>query len=259
MLKRIRIAVLIYMLLFVAAGSYLATKRSTDWDRTLWVDVYAAAADGTAATQDYVAEIDATRFETLELFFAREARRLGVALESPFRFNLAAAPAEPPPALPDDPGLLDAVLYSLSMRLLVAKLNWSSERPTPDIVLLVSYHDPSVTGLIERSGALRKGMIASANVFADARMAGSNLVVIAHEILHTLGATDKYDPRTSLPKYPDGYAEPDRAPRLPQVKAELMGGRIPLGPREAAVPSSLHEVVIGPATAAEIGWRPPAP
>jgi hypothetical protein len=77
--------------------------------------------------------------------------------------------------------------------------------------------------------------------------------VIAHELLHTLGATDKYG-NDNLPRLPDGYAEPDRQPLYPQTFAELMGGRIPVTASEAEIPESLQQVVIGPLSAAEIGW-----
>ena len=78
--------------------------------------------------------------------------------------------------------------------------------------------------------------------------------MIAHELLHTLGATDKYDLQTNQPCFPHGFAEPDREPRYPQALAELMGGRIPISSDEAQTPESLRQVVVGPATAAEIGW-----
>ena len=88
---------------------------------------------------------------------------------------------------------------------------------------------------------------------------GPNRVVVAHELLHTLGATDKYDPATNRPIYPSGYAQPRRTPRLPQTKAELMGGRLPISEHDARIPAGLHEVVIGPDTAYEIGWLAGAP
>jgi len=40
-------------------------------------------------------------------------------------------------------------------------------------------------------------------------------VVIAHELLHTVGATDKYDPATNESSLPEGYAEPDKIPLFP--------------------------------------------
>jgi hypothetical protein len=90
--------------------------------------------------------------------------------------------------------------------------------------------------------------------FADREMRGSNNVVIAHEILHTLGATDKYNVATLAPLYPMGYAEPYRAPRWPQEFAEIMAGRIPVSAQDFEMPVSLDEVLVGDATAAEIHW-----
>ena len=85
-------------------------------------------------------------------------------------------------------------------------------------------------------------------------MAPQNNMVMLHELLHTLGATDKYDLRTDQPLYPDGYAQPELQPRLPQKKAEIMAGRIPLSEHHAEMPERLADVVIGPKTAREIGW-----
>jgi hypothetical protein len=85
-------------------------------------------------------------------------------------------------------------------------------------------------------------------------MSGSNNVVIAHEILHTLGASDKYDPATLAPLYPSGYAEPARVPRYPQPFAEIMAGRRAVSAGESVMPESLDEVIVGQATALEIRW-----
>lgn len=85
-------------------------------------------------------------------------------------------------------------------------------------------------------------------------MAKQNNVVIAHEFLHTLGATDKYDPATNQPLFPDGYANPTLDPLLPQQFAEIMAGRTPLSRNEAETPASLDDAVIGTKTAQEINW-----
>jgi hypothetical protein len=77
-------------------------------------------------------------------------------------------------------------------------------------------------------------------------------VIIAHEFLHTLGATDKYDPATGMPEFPLGFSEPERKPRFPQRFAEIMGGRIPVADNDAVIPSSLKYVTIGATTAREI-------
>jgi hypothetical protein len=85
-------------------------------------------------------------------------------------------------------------------------------------------------------------------------MRGGNAIVIAHEIMHTLGASDKYDFATDLPLVPSGLGDRERVPRFPQPTAELMAGRRALSPDEAQMPDSLDEVVVGPETALEIRW-----
>ncbi len=82
-------------------------------------------------------------------------------------------------------------------------------------------------------------------------------MVIAHELLHTFGASDKYDLATLQPIYPAGYAEPALRPRLPQSKAEIMGGRTPVDELNAEIPASLADTVIGAETAQEIGLLRP--
>jgi len=95
-------------------------------------------------------------------------------------------------------------------------------------------------------------MIGIVNAYAGRREASFNNVIIAHEFLHTLGATDKYDPENGLPSFPLGFAEPERNPRYPQRFAEIMGGRIPLADDDAVIPDDLKKVVIGRQTAEEI-------
>ena len=72
--------------------------------------------------------------------------------------------------------------------------------------------------------------------------------------MHTVGATDKYDLATNEPLHPDGYAEPDKDPLLPQTFAEIMAGRIPSSTTQSEMPSSLDKVLIGTKTAREINW-----
>ena len=97
-------------------------------------------------------------------------------------------------------------------------------------------------------------MIGVVNAYAGRSMAQRNNVVIAHEFLHTVGASDKYDMVNNQPNYPDGYAEPDRTPLYPQRKAEIMGGRIPLSRHDAVMPPSVAKSSIGNRTAQEINW-----
>jgi hypothetical protein len=101
---------------------------------------------------------------------------------------------------------------------------------------------------------LTKGLIGVVYAFAAPEMSGANDVVIAHELLHTVGASDKYDFTNDAPRFPNGYGDPVQDPLYPQLTAELMAGRRMLARDKWEQAQSLDEVVIGPATALEIRW-----
>jgi hypothetical protein len=135
-----------------------------------------------------------------------------------------------------------------------AWVNAAFDGPKPHVRVFVLYHDPDRVTRLSHSLGLQKGLIGVVNAFASDAQTPQNDVVIAHEMLHTLGATDKYDPRTNQPAFPDGYADPQRQPRLPQEFAEVMAGRTPVTEDRAEMPDSLDRVLIGGKTAREINW-----
>jgi hypothetical protein len=253
MFKKIRVAILLSILLFVALGEFLAQRRSTDWHDTLWVDVYLVNGDHLDSTQRYVDSIDAKEFAGVAEFFAAEAKRYGIKIEQPFRLNVVGEYHGDVPTPGAHPSLLGTMWWSLEMRWLALELDWQSSGPRPDIVAFAIYHQPDDSAVLDSTG-LRKGLIAVTNLFASRDERGSNQVVLAHELLHTLGATDKYSLASNLPQFPDGFADPTLKPLVPQKKAELMAGRIPLDAEHAEMPESLHSVVVGRLTAQEIGW-----
>lgn len=79
-----------------------------------------------------------------------------------------------------------------------------------------------------------------------------NVAEIAHELMHTFGAKDKYDGRATV--FPGGYAEPFKSPLLPQRFAEVMAGEIPLSPNRLRPVRGLDELRVGHETALEMGW-----
>jgi hypothetical protein len=252
MLKTVRIAILLFILFMVAVGSWLTQLRSTDWNNSLWVKIYPINADGSEASDSYIAGLAVDAFEGIEEFLAREVRRYGHALERPVRIELGQPVSEQPPAVDDAGSMLDIALWSLRMRWWVAGVAGEQDRIDPDVRIFVRYHSPQRTLALDNSVGLQKGMFGIVNAYSSRRHQGRNNVVIAHEFLHTLGATDKYDPVTAMPLAPHGFAEPDRSPLYPQTQAELMGGRIPVSSDTAEVPVSLRHVIIGPLTAREI-------
>ena len=255
MRKHLRYLILLLILLFVAVNEALNRFRSTDWDNALLVHLYALNGDSRAATDHYIDSLRTENFASIEDFVNREARRYGLgldAIEVDYMGRLQSHPPQPP----SGHSVLENIWWSLRFR---AWSTWRSLRSDGyggDIELFVSYYDTATTEALRHSVGLQGGLIGIINAFADPAYRGSNQVVITHELMHTLGATDKYA-ADNMPRHPDGFAEPYRDPLYPQVGAEIMGGRIPLSMREARMPRSLAEVVIGPFTAAEINWPLP--
>lgn len=252
MWRRLRIAVLLLILAFVALNTYFDRVYSTDWDNPLRVAVFPSNADSSAVSERYIRQLSADSFADIEAFFEQEAQEYGLQMERPIRLTLAPPLSQAPPALAPDPNALAAAWWSLRTRFWAWRVD--PPGPAPDIKLFVLYHDPAITRAVPHSLGMQKGLFAVVHVFADAGMQGSNDAVLAHELLHTLGATDKYDLRTNQPLQPDGYAEPDRDPLYPQSFAELMGGRIPQSSTQSTMPESLQQVIIGASTAREIAW-----
>ena len=79
------------------------------------------------------------------------------------------------------------------------------------------------------------------------------LQVIGHELLHTVGASDKYDGNGHALE-PDGLPDPERVPRHPQIHAEWMAGEVATAPGRGRLPGSIDELRVGATTAREIGW-----
>ena len=252
MFKAIRITVLLLVLFFVSVSTWLTRARSTDWNDSLWVKVYPINGDGNDEVDRYIASLKVSDFENIETFVAREIEKYGRNLERPVRMELGRTIGAQPPSLTNAPSVPAIMLWSLKMRWWAGKVTGDQDDPAPDVRIFVRYYAPRGGTMLENSVGIQKGMVGIVNAYADRRQSESNNVVIAHEFLHTLGATDKYDPATAQPLYPSGYAEPDRAPLLPQRYAEIMGGRIARTEDDAIIPKSLRYVVIGPETAKEI-------
>jgi hypothetical protein len=253
-LGTIRLALLLAVLGFVALGAWLDRSRSTDWDAALRVTVYPLAADADAATRDYVTGLRDEDFDAVEVFLAEEATRYGVALEQPVRLRVSRAAPQLPPLPSADAGPFGIAAWSLRLRWWAWRVAANDPLPPPDVQVFALYYAPDGRGAVPDSLGLSTGLMAIAHLFGDADGGGSNDVVLVHELLHTLGASDKYDPATLLPSVPDGLGDPEQSPRFPQEYAEIMAGRIAESARSATIPDDLSLVIVGPATAREIGW-----
>jgi hypothetical protein len=145
------------------------------------------------------------------------------------------------------------MVWSLRLRYWVWRVSRHAREPE-DVRVFVLFHDPAITPTVPHSLGLAQGLIGVVYAFAAPTMDGENNIVIAHELLHTVGATDKYDAVNDAPRFPDGFGDPQQEPLFPQRYAELMAGRRMLDAARWEQATSLDEVLIGRATALEIRW-----
>jgi hypothetical protein len=251
--RNLRILVLLLVLLFVSARTWEQHYLSTRWVDPLYVAIYPIVADASPVTARYVASLDARRYAPIDRFFAREAARYRVAVATPVETRLRAPPAAHPPERAPGAGVFATAAWSLRLRFWAWRVGLHDKSPE-DVQMFVLYRDPALTPTVPHSLGLEKGLIGVVYAFADPRMDGANDVIIAHELMHTLGATDKYDAADDAPRFPDGYGDPRQVPLYPQRTAELMAGRRMIAPDRWVEVGSLDEVVIGPASAREIRW-----
>lgn len=252
MWRKLRIVILLLILATVIQQLWL-DKADLDWKRNFYVAVYPVNADGSANVSAYLRTLTTEDFEPVAEYFAEEGAQYKLGLRRPIELQLGAQVDEKPPAPPSNASALSAIIWSLKFRAF-AWANSPKVNVKPDIRMYLLYHDPASHPALSHSTALNKGRIGRVNMFADNDHHKQNLVILAHELLHTLNATDKYDLSTTLPIYPEGYAEPEKTPLHPQAFAELMGGRIPRSETSAEIPNSLKHTLIGDITAREIGW-----
>jgi hypothetical protein len=249
----IRIAVLLLVLINVAIGSWLTRVRTTSWAHPLRVMVFPINADNSPATAAYIAGLDRESFQPIAQFIRDEAKRYGLAQSAPADLYLGPQIHSLPPEPPYGGNQVEIALWSLQLRFWAWR-EADYDGPRPHVRMFVAYHDPERVSRVAHSLGLQKGLIGVVHAFASTGQADQNKVIIAHELLHTVGATDKYEPGSNQPLYPDGYADPAQEPLLPQRFAEIMGGRIPLSATDAKIPESLDEVLVGAVTAREINW-----
>jgi hypothetical protein len=249
-----RIVLLLSVLFVIVVGTWMTERRLAEWERPILVTVYPIAADGSAVSRQFVEEMDASYFDDINRFFAREARPYGFTVTPAFRFQVSEPLDELPPPIP---GLFETVpiaIWSLKMRWWAWMRDWRDGLVSGDIQMFLLFQDAERDGEVNISVGMRKGRYGIVKAYADPELRNRNLIIFTHEMLHVLGATDKYVLSTREPVFPEGYADPRQNPLFPQTRAEIMGGRIPLSATRSTVPESLAQCRIGQVTAEEIGF-----
>lgn len=252
MFRKFRILILLLVLATVGLSAWRANTRLTTWADTVHVAIFPIAADDSPVTAHFISTLNNESFAEIGQWLQGESDKHGRSVLQPVAIRVAPPVKEQPPSPVSQRSTLDTILWSLKLRWWAAQHD-RIDGPKPQVRLFVLFHDPERKAAVPHSTGLSKGQLGVIHAFASRRQHRQNAVVIAHELLHTFGASDKYDLGTLQPIYPQGYAEPERAPRLPQNLAEIMGGRTPIDEQHADIPDSLADTVIGPETAREIG------
>lgn len=249
--RRLRILILLGVLAAAIGLTWLEQTMVRGWGAPLDVAVIPINGDGSEEATETIRALQASDFADINAFIERETARYGVKQSPAMQLSLLPELHEQPPAPPRDGSVLKTVWWSLNLRWWVYRQSGEWLPQLGRIKLFVLYHAPQDGVALAHSLGIQKGLIGVVHAFADARQASQNNIVIAHELLHTLGATDKYDAE-GRPVYPQGYAEPELPPQMPRREAEIMAGRLVNAAGRLVMPPSLEQCVIGPMTAHEI-------
>ncbi len=221
------------------------------WHEPLDVVVYPINGDSTLETHNYIQSLTHDHFAEIDQWMSREAKRFDLGQPQPLRTRLGEQVKSHPPLLPENESILAIVWWGLKIRWWVWRNTPDSESNLRRVRVFVSYS--SEDSQLPHSVGLQKGLIGVVHAFSLDSQTSQNNIVIAHEILHTVGATDKYG-FGGQPIFPIGYANASRTPLHPQRYAEIMAGRIPTSSYSAYMASSLKSTRLNRLTAREIAW-----
>jgi hypothetical protein len=251
--RAIRILFLLLLLSAVAGMTYWESMVVRNWLRPLQVTIYPVNGDGTAEVDAYISGLKQDHFQEIGRFIETQSERYRGKDLPPVNIRLGKEIRTPPPAPPTGrSSALSAILWSLGLRHYAFEHTpfWGS---LGTVRLFVVYHRGVDGEALQHSLGLHKGLVGVVHAFAQDRQNAQNNVVIAHELFHALGASDKYD-AANQPIYPEGFGDRGDGPRYPQHAAEIMAGRIAIRPDVARIPAGLEECVVGYKTAWEINW-----
>lgn len=252
--RGIRITFFLCLLFVIFGYSTFQKKLSREWDNPLELKMYLINAEQSKETEAYIESLTEKNFERVHYFLRQEARKYHINTNKLLNIEILPPPEVLPPALPESKTGINVLIWSLKLRYWAFKYLPTVDLNVARIDMFAFYYEPKPGRALSESTGIQEGLIGIANLFGSKNQEEQNNIVIVHELLHTLGATDKYSLYDSLPIFPEGYANSRQQPLYPQLYAEIMAGRIPLSQTEAKIPTNLFFCRIGEKTATEINW-----
>ena len=273
--RRLRQGALLLVLVVVALWGYInyqADHRTFAWDKKISVAVVALLDGGgkqsqkdawfvqrflsrAAPPRDNLREVETWIQKEFARHTGDDRQILDVVVRGPLRLRV------PPPLLP---GSNDSFLVRWQgTRRFLSYFNEVYQRDELllgkyDLTLFIyfyNYSDKKSRELFAEFDSVASRRSGLGIVFCPIsnRHLGYSCAIVAHELCHTLGASDKYDGSVSV--YPDGFAEPDRRPLYPQRKAEIMSLGLPVKAGKDEPVRHLRNCIVGTKTAREVNWR----
>jgi len=258
----LRVAVLLSVLGAVLLYAYHDVRERhlrTDWRRTLTVSLVVVPE---GPLDEEATKALEQRSVALEARLAREMARYRQG-PPPFDLLVTVMPyglAPAPPRPPDDPeDWWGTIVFNVQLTSWVDDVDevagLGGATFDASVYLVAEDANGRSTLTVEGTGQ-QGGRIGVVKVDLAEEMVDTTLFVVAHELFHILGASDKYD-ATGEPLRPEGLADPDQEPLYPQRHAEVMARHRAVSPDQSVVPEHLDELAVGPATAREIRWLEP--
>lgn len=252
---------ILLIVIVVAARIYYHDNKKFDWDRTYNVALIEVAYGSKESTRTLSSNGKEILQQSLEKWFESEAKRVYNSQIKPFRFEIL-GPAfneKTPPTLPTENDSLWTRYKQTSAFIKFFNDRFAQTGANPDNfdIKLYLYIYPADKGLDydkQHSVGTTRGRFGVVFLPIGKQSAGRTTCLIAHEILHTVGASDKYD-GSRLTVYPDGYFFP--AQRYPQQFAEIMALATPIDIGREKDADNLDTSRVGNKTAEEIGWKNP--
>ncbi|MEM8843971.1 MAG: hypothetical protein AAGB35_02915 [Pseudomonadota bacterium] len=255
--RNFRILFLLAILGVVAFSAKNQQLVTQGWYKPLDIVVYPINPNNSLIVQQYIDSLNNYSFQEIDKFVSRESKKYNIITSRPTRTRLGQTLTElPPTAPPPGSNILTNAFWSLKLRFWI----WQHAPDEADddflVRMFVLYHDPKKFGKLEHSVGLQKGLVGIVNAYGVKSQASQNNMVIVHEFFHTVGASDKYG-ANGHPVIPNGLGDPNKSPRYPQSKAEIMAGRKAISANTSKMPTSFKEMIVGEKTAQEIGWLNP--
>jgi hypothetical protein len=248
--------IILLLSIFIALAFYTKTQKlkSRSWAQPLQVVIFPINGDDSPVVEEYINQLDSVVFNEIDQFFQNEAQHYALITPQPITTHLGVAMLKHPPVSPaPNAGFAEIAWWGLKFRYWAFKNTPDEESNLHRVRMFVHYHETVEGKKLQHSLGLDKGLLSIVHAFASEAQEQQNNIVIAHELLHTVGASDKYN-ANNQPVFPDGYAEPDNSPLFPQVLGEIMAAKIPQSETQSKMAESLDQCVIGEKTAVEINW-----